>query len=424
MKLLRPVLWALTTAFVANAHSLPSPQHTCVIPALKDGRDDAPAIREAFSKCGNNGKVVFQKDTTYSVQTALQLHNLKNVQVDLFGTLEYSTDVRYWILHGSYYYFQNISIAMEFSGEDITIDGHGSGTIDGQGQVWYDLALGVGGLYGRPIPFCLRNVKNAVAKNFQIVQSGKWQDRNFVMLESQNILVDNITLSSTSDDFQANPGNLGNTDGFDTINSNNITIQNSWANVGDDCVSFKPGSTNIHVKNLTCYNSAGIAIGSLGQYEGVRDVVENITAEDVSLYGSRNGAYIKTYVGKRTYWPPQGGGGGNGYVRNVVFKNFHIENITASPVLIQQCTHWAGYNVPACADTPPTGFFSNISWSNFTGYMNEKVGTKAISWTCSPLATCEGFSFKDIDVKSSTGANGTYSCTNVVGYNSACQKTN
>ncbi|UKZ82927.1 hypothetical protein TrVFT333_010727 [Trichoderma virens FT-333] len=307
---------------------------------------------------------------------------------------------------------------MEFSGEDITIDGYGSGTIDGQGQVWHDLALGVGGLYGRPIPFCLRNVKNAVAKNFEILQSGKW---NFLMVESQNILVDNITLSSTSDDFQANPGNLGNTDGFDTINSNNITIQNIWADVGDDCVSFKPGSTNIHVKNLTCYNSAGIAIGSLGQYEGVRDVVENITAEDVSLYGSRNGAYIKTYAGKRFYWPPQGGG--NGYVRNVVFKNFHIENITASPVLIQQCTHRAGYNVPACADTPPTGFFSNISWYNFTGYMNEKVGTKAVSWTCSPLATCEGFSFKDINIKSATGANGTYSCTNVDGYDVTCEKT-
>lgn len=39
----------------------------------------------------------------------------------------------------------------------------------------------------------------------------------------------------------------------------------------------------MHVKNLTCYNSAGIAIGSLGQYEGVRDVVENITAEDVTV---------------------------------------------------------------------------------------------------------------------------------------------
>lgn len=73
----------------------------------------------------------------------------------------------------------------------------------------------------------------------------------------------------------------------------------------------------MHVKNLTCHNSAGIAIGSLGQYDKVRDVVENITAEDVTLIGSRNGAYIKTYVGKPTYYPPQGGGGGNGYVRNI-----------------------------------------------------------------------------------------------------------
>lgn len=63
---------------------------------------------------------------------------------------------------------------MEFSGEDVTIDGHDTGMIDGQGQVWYDLALGVGGLFGRPIPFCLRNVTNAVAKNFKILQSGKW----------------------------------------------------------------------------------------------------------------------------------------------------------------------------------------------------------------------------------------------------------
>lgn len=215
---------------------------------------------------------------------------------------------------------------------------------------------------------------------------------------------------------------------------------------------------------MTCYNSAGIAIGSLGQYEGVRDVVENITAEDVSvIFTTIPSPYYKqanhlshsytevamALTSKRTwasgpiglrrvaaaamamsamsvrlsaqfihgYWPYM-------LIYTLVFKNFHIENITASPVLIQQCTHWAGYNVPACADTPPTGFFSNISWSNFTGYMNEKVGTKAISWTCSPLATCEGFSFKDINVKSSTGANGTYSCTNVVGYNSACQKTN
>lgn len=63
---------------------------------------------------------------------------------------------------------------MEFSGSNVTVDGHDTGIINGQGQVWYDLALGIGGLFGRPIPFCLRNVTNGVAKNFKIIQSGKW----------------------------------------------------------------------------------------------------------------------------------------------------------------------------------------------------------------------------------------------------------
>lgn len=242
------------------------------------------------------------------------------------------------------------------------------------------------------------------------------------MVESKNILVDNIYLSSTSEDYQANPGNLGNTDGFDTINSDNVTIQNSFANTGDDCISFKPGSTNMYVKNLTCVNTAGIAIGSLGQYEGEFDLVENITAEDVTLIGSRNGAYIKTYMGKSTYYPPQGGGNGTGAVRNIVFKNFHIENITASPVLLQQCSHWAGWNVPSCAEYPSTGFtFDNITWTNFTGWMNESVGQTTISLACSPHSKCSNLNWDSIDVAPANGT-ATRECTNVEGYDDVCQK--
>lgn len=125
------------------------PPLNCIIPAAGDGSDDSPAIQKAFADCGKNGHITFQEGVVYDVQTVLQLQNLSNVQVDLLGTILFSTDVRYWIQHGSYYHFQNISIAMEFSGEGITIDGHGIGTIDGQGQVWYDLALGIGGLFGR-----------------------------------------------------------------------------------------------------------------------------------------------------------------------------------------------------------------------------------------------------------------------------------
>ncbi|KAL9071900.1 MAG: hypothetical protein Q9157_005306 [Trypethelium eluteriae] len=372
----------------------------CVIPAAGDGSDDSPAIIQAFQDCGKGGQITFSANTTYYVQTVLQLHNLSNVQIDFLGTILFSTDVRYWIQHGSYYHFQNISIAMEFSGEYITIDGHSQGVIDGQGQVWYDLALGVGGLFGRPIPFSLRNANHSIARNLEIKQSGKW---NFVIIESHNITADNIFISSTSDDFQANPGNLGNTDGFDTLYS-------------DD-----PGSTNIYVQNLTCVNTAGIAVSSLGQYQGQFDLVENITARDIKLVSSRNGAYIKTYNGISVYYPPQGGGNGTGRVQNVLFENFYIQNITAAPVLIQQCTHWGGYNVPPCADFPATGFtFQNVTWKNFTGNTNPSVGTTVASLACSPKSNCTGFTFTDIDVRPPNGT-ATLSCTNIHGYDEKCQ---
>ncbi|KAL1969794.1 hypothetical protein VTN77DRAFT_7303 [Rasamsonia byssochlamydoides] len=397
-------IWATATATaIATQSGEGSLTKTCIIPAKGTGEDDSPAIIDAFTACGTNGHIIFQENTTYHLNSVLQLHNLSHVQVDLLGTLLYSTDVRYWIQHGSYYHFQNISIAMEFSGEYITIDGYGTGVIDGQGQVWYDLALGVGGLFGRPIPFSLRNAKHSIAQNFHIRQSGKW---NFVIVESQNITVDNIRITAHSDDDQGNPGNLGNTDGFDTLYSDDVRISNSYVDAGDDCVSFKPGSTNIHVKNLTCVQTAGIAIGSLGQYQGVFDLVENITAEDVTLIHSRNGAYIKTYNGKSVYYPPQGGGNGTGSVRNVLFKNFHIENITAAPVLLQQ---WFT--------------FQNITWQNFTGYANEVINTTTISLVCSSKSSCSDFTLTDIDVRPFNNATATGVCTNVQGRDAKCQVT-
>lgn len=60
---------------------------TCIIPASGNGSDDAPAIRQAFNDCGQNGNIVFQENTTYNIETMLQLHNLSNVQVDLKGIL-------------------------------------------------------------------------------------------------------------------------------------------------------------------------------------------------------------------------------------------------------------------------------------------------------------------------------------------------
>lgn len=53
-----------------------------------------------------------------------------------------------------------------------------------------------------------------------------------------------------------------------------------------DCVSFKPNSTNILVQNMWCNGSHGISVGSLGQYVGQFDIVENIYVFNTSLHNA------------------------------------------------------------------------------------------------------------------------------------------
>lgn len=44
--------------------------NTCIVEAAGNGQDDAPAVIEAFQRCGKNGKVIF-KDTTCTSLSAL-----------------------------------------------------------------------------------------------------------------------------------------------------------------------------------------------------------------------------------------------------------------------------------------------------------------------------------------------------------------
>lgn len=84
------------------------------------------------------------------------------------------------------------------------------------------------------------------------------------MANSSNVLFDNNDISG----FSASKNVAKNTDGWDTYRSSNIVIQNSVINNGDDCVSFKPNSTDMVVQGLHCNGSHGISVGSLGQYVG------------------------------------------------------------------------------------------------------------------------------------------------------------
>jgi polygalacturonase len=80
---------------------------------------------------------------------------------------------------------------------------------------------------------------------------------------------------------------------WDIYRSSNVAITNSYIVNGDDCVSFKPNTTNTLVENLYCQGSHGISVGSLGQYAGTEDIVANIFVKNITMVNAENGVRIR-----------------------------------------------------------------------------------------------------------------------------------
>lgn len=128
------------------------------------------------------------------------------------------------------------------------------------------------------------------------------------IFRSQNILLQEIYVNSSTSSH--NPAR--NTDGADTIYSNNIHFDRWTVINGDDSISTKANSTNILITNCTFINGLGVALGSIGQYLGEFEVLENITARDCTFWNTLHAGYVKTWTGQQVGYPPNGGGGGLG----------------------------------------------------------------------------------------------------------------
>lgn len=120
----------------------PKRSKTCVVKAGgKPDGDDAPAILAAFEECKTDGHVVFS-NTTYYVRSVLNTTGLRHVDVEVNGTLLWSDDIEYWTANSLPIGFQNQTSAWHIGGDYIHFYGHGVGTLDGNGQVWYDCKSG------------------------------------------------------------------------------------------------------------------------------------------------------------------------------------------------------------------------------------------------------------------------------------------
>ncbi|CAK9156736.1 unnamed protein product [Ilex paraguariensis] len=180
---------------------------------------------------------------------------------------------------------------------DVVITGD-NGTIDGQGDLWWQQFHRKKLKYTRPYLIEIMHSDNIQISNLTLVNSPAW---NVHPVYSSNILIQGITIIA--------PITSPNTDGINPDSCTNTRIEDIYIVSGDDCVAVKSGwdeygiqygmpTKQLIIRRLTCISpySAAIALGS-EMSGGIQDV----RAEDITAIHTESGVRIKTAVGRGGY---------------------------------------------------------------------------------------------------------------------------
>ncbi|CAK7236998.1 hypothetical protein SBRCBS47491_009827 [Sporothrix bragantina] len=377
-----------------HGFQLPQPGHRakkiCTVPA--NMKDAGPSILRAAHECNNGGTVYFPSGSSYTIASALDLTFLKNIDFAILGTIYFSDDIGIWPSQTFNYPYQTASLFWRFGGSNVRIYGLGKGVIDGLGQTYWT-AMVTDSSVERPILFGTDGLHDSSISGINMRNPPGWF--NFIS-NSTNVIITDM--------------NLTNTDGWDTYRSSNIVIQNSVIVNTDDCVSFKPNSTSIVVQNLSCTGSHGISVGSLGQYEGEVDIVEDIYVYNNSMTSCSDGGRIKIWPGAAA-GSGSSSGGGSGYVRNITYEKMTVHN-NDQVVALTQC-----YGV---SDQSVCNEYPDILFDDMSGVMSTKYDPVAGYLICSSPTSvltlsqvCSNVVAKNIAVTEPSGKNATFTCTNM-----------
>ncbi|CAI7669067.1 unnamed protein product [Penicillium viridicatum] len=385
----------------AYGHHKHHDRRTVTIRSSKSDTDDvSDDFLWGIKTANHGGRLLLQKGKTYVIGKKLDLSFLDNIEVQLEGEVKFTDDIDYWQANNFYYSFQKSITFWVWGGQDIKI--FGKGTLNGNGQEWYNAFAGLEVLdpdntFYRPILFMTDNATRVSVEGITQLNSPCWT--NF-FVRTNDVSFDDVFINAYSTNASALPKN---TDGFDSLNVDGLSVTNTRVDIGDDCFSPKPNTTNIFVQNLWCNNTHGVSMGSIGQYSGVEDIIENAWIENVTLLNGQNGVRLKAWAGQDI---------GFGRINNITYKDVHIEN-TDAPIVLDQC--YFNVNATTCAKYPSSVNFTNIAFENIYGTSSGKNGKVIGDLTCSPNAVCSGIKLSEIDITSPAGGPPVVTCDGIDG---------
>jgi polygalacturonase len=282
---------------------------------------DTAAIQKAIDTCAAKGGGTVRLTAGTYLSAPIVLKSNITLQLDKGATLLGSPD------HADYPEITEFrlpgvqSLVSATNAENVSITGEG--TIDGNGESWWQMARTVSdaGIMGNPHPrprlVVFDHCKHVRVEGVTIQNSPFWQ---LVPYYCDDVLIRNVRILAQ----YPSP----NTDAVDPFSSSNVRIDHLYADTGDDDIAIKSGaidspggddpSRDITISDCTFLHGHGLSIGS-----EIAGGARNILAERIHFDGTDNGIRVKANRDR-----------GND-VSNLVFRDIDMKDVK-NPLVVSE----------------------------------------------------------------------------------------
>lgn len=325
--------------------------------AVSDGKTPcSKAFEEAIDTASKAGGGTIYVPAGKFLTGSIILKSNINLYLEAGAELIFSNDIdEYQVVLSRWEGVQRkVYASCIYAEDEENISVTGLGTLEGQGEYWWNLFREKKNIYPRPKFISFHGCKKILLDGITLKNSPSWTINPICC---ENVTINNITIK--------NPSDSPNTDGINPESCKNVHISNCHVDVGDDCITIKAGTEEIKEKvaceNITIINCTmvhghgGVVIGS-----EMSGDVRNVVISNCIFEGTDRGIRMKSRRG-----------------RGGVVEDIRINNIIMKKVLCPIVMHlhyfcgpggkekcvWDKNPYPVTEDTP---IFRRVHFSNIT----------------------------------------------------------